>query len=202
MSNTPSSSATTTSARSANTNSRELADGGNRTAAGPLMSKAIAIFLGFERRLNAIVTALSMLLLAVAAAVAFYQVVTRFVLQQPATWSEVLIRTLLVWMVYLGVTAGFRSGALVAVDALARAVSGQGKRWLEGAIASASLALLVVIVWWGWQVAWRSRFQNLAGLEIPIIWLYAAAPVGAGFAILAVIARFLDPPAQPEIVIE
>lgn len=157
------------------------------------MSKAIAAFLAFERAVTGAVAALAMALLAAAALVAFYQVVTRFVLLQPATWSEVLIRTLLVWMVYLGIAAGFRVGALVSVDALARFARGPWKRLVETVAGVSALVLLSVGAWWGWQVAWRLRFQNLAGLDVSIIWLYSAAPVGCAFAILAVIARLLDP---------
>ena len=32
-----------------------------------------------------------------------WQIVTRFVIQEPAEWTEVLIRFSLIWMVFLGV---------------------------------------------------------------------------------------------------
>ncbi len=166
------------------------------------MSKAAAAFLAVERRVTGAVAAVAMALMAASALVAFYQVVTRFVLQQPATWSEVLIRTLIVWMVYLGAAAGFRIGALVSVDALARFAKGPWKRTVELAAGCSALVLLFVCAWWGWQVAWRLRFQNLAGLEISIIWLYAAVPVGCAFAMLAVVARLLDPGPREEAVID
>lgn len=166
------------------------------------MSKAVAAFLAFERRVTGAVAAVAMALLAAAALIAFYQVITRFVLQQPATWSEVLVRTLLVWMVYMGVAAGFRVGALVSVDALARFARGPWKRLVETAAGLSALVLLFVGAWWGWQVAWRLRFQNLAGLDVSIIWLYAAVPVGCAFAILAVVARLLDPGPREEAVID
>ncbi len=166
------------------------------------MSKAVAAFLAVERRITGAVMAAAMALMAASALVAFYQVITRFVLQQPATWSEVLIRTLIVWMVYLGVAAGFRVGALVSVDALARYAQGPWKRAVETVAGFSALGLLFVCAWWGWQVAWRLRFQNLAGLEISIIWLYAAVPVGCAFAMLAVVARLLDPGPREEAVID
>jgi len=166
------------------------------------MSRAVAAFLAFERRVTGAVAAAAMALLAAAALIAFYQVITRFVLQQPATWSEVLVRTLLVWMVYLGIAAGFRVGALVSVDALARFARGPWKRLVEAVAGLSALVLLSVGAWWGWQVAWRLRFQNLAGLDVPIVWLYAAVPVGCVFAILAVIARLLDPGSRSDVAVE
>jgi TRAP-type C4-dicarboxylate transport system permease small subunit len=166
------------------------------------MSKAAAAFLAVERRVTGAVAALAMALMAAAALVAFYQVVTRFVLQQPATWSEVLVRTLIVWMVYLGAAAGFRVGALVSVDALARFAKGPWKRTVETVAGLSALALLFVGAWWGWQVAWRLRFQNLAGLDVSIMWLYAAVPAGCFFAMLAVVARLLDPGPREDAIVD
>jgi TRAP-type C4-dicarboxylate transport system permease small subunit len=60
-------------------------------------------------------------------------------------------------------------------------------------ITACTLLFLFVVVWYGWDVVQRLRFQNLAGLEISIAWAYAAVPVGAAFGILGVIANFLDP---------
>ena len=43
-------------------------------------------------------------MMVVAAALGVFQIVTRFVLEQPAEWSEILIRFSLIWMVFLGIT--------------------------------------------------------------------------------------------------
>lgn len=161
--------------------------------AGPAFSGMIAALLAFERLVTRAVTACACLLMAAAALVGFYQVFTRFVLEQPSTWSEVLTRTLLIWMVYLGVVGAFRAGALVSVDVLYNLTSGRARRLLEAVITAAELALLVIMFWWGVDMAYRVRFQNLAGLEISIAWAYAAIPVGAIFAIPAVIAHYFDP---------
>lgn len=155
--------------------------------------RMIAALLAVERRVTQAIMAAASLLLAAAAAVTFFQVFTRFVLQAPSTWSEVLTRTLLIWMVYLGCAGAFRAGALVSVDVLYRLARGRARRRLEAVITLACLTLLFVMAWYGVQIAHRVRFQNLAGLEISIAWAYAAIPVGAAFAILAVLAHHFDP---------
>ena len=53
--------------------------------------------------------------------------------------------------------------------------------------------MLGILVWFGVDLAWRVRFQTLAGLEIPVTWAYAAVPTGSAVAILAVLAHFFDP---------
>jgi TRAP-type C4-dicarboxylate transport system permease small subunit len=152
-----------------------------------------AALLTIDRIVTRAVMALAALLLAAAAASAFYQVFTRFVLEQPSTWSEVLTRTLLIWMVYLGVAGAFRTGALVSVDVLYTLSRGRARQAIEALITLSSLALLGIMLWYGAQMAYRVRFQNLAGLEISIAWAYAAIPVGAAFAMLAVLAHHFDP---------
>ena len=131
--------------------------------------------------------------MAVAACAGLFQVLTRFILQEPATWSEPLIRMMLIWMAYPGLAAAVRAGSLVSVDLLYRLARGRRRRVLEGLIALATLALLGVLVWFGIDLTGRVRFQNLAGLEIPVSYAYAAIPAGALVSMLAVIAHFFDP---------
>lgn len=154
---------------------------------------AVAWLLRIERVLTEASIIAACGLLAAAACVGFYQVLTRFVLSQPATWSETLIRTLLIWMAFLGMCGAIRIGALVSVDLLYRVCRGRARRTLEAVIAAATLALLCILFWFGIDLAWRVRFQTLAGLEIPVTWAYAAVPAGAAFGILAVLAHFFDP---------
>jgi TRAP-type C4-dicarboxylate transport system permease small subunit len=132
-------------------------------------------------------------LLAAAASIGLLQVIARFVLSRPTTWSEPLVRTLLIWMAYLGLCGVIRMGAMVSVDALYRASRGRGRALLDALITGSTLALLLILAWYGAQLAYRARFQNLAGLEIPVFWAYAAIPSGAAVAVLAVLAHYFDP---------
>lgn len=125
--------------------------------------------------------------------VAFYQVVARFVLEQPSTWSEVLTRFLLHWMVFLGLTGAFRAGALVSVDLCWRLSRGRFRQILDLFITGVSLALMAGLVWYGIAIVERIRFQTLAGLDISIAFAYAAIPVGAGLAVIGILAHHVDP---------
>jgi TRAP-type C4-dicarboxylate transport system permease small subunit len=57
----------------------------------------------------------------------------------------------------------------------------------------ASLAYLSVLVWFGINLVTRVRFQTFASMELSMGWAYAALPLGAGLAIVAVLANYLDP---------
>lgn len=156
-------------------------------------TRPVALLLATERLVTGVALGLGCVAMAVAACAGLFQVLTRFILQEPATWSEPLIRMMLIWMAYLGLAAAVRAGSLVSVDLLYRLVRGRRRRVLEGLIALATLALLGVLVWFGIDLTGRVRFQNLAGLEIPVSYAYAAIPAGALVSMLAVIAHFFDP---------
>lgn len=149
-------------------------------------------FLAFERRLTDAVMAAAAACLAVSVLTGFWQVISRFILSEPATWSEALIRTLLIWMAFLGLGGAFRVGALVSIDLCHRLTRGKLRLAVELMILAASLFVLTVMVMQGWNMAQRVKFQNLAGLEVSIAWGYAAIPVGAAFAFFGVLAHFLD----------
>ena len=148
-----------------------------------------AVFLNLESWTTRIAMALACLMLAIASGLAVFQVITRFVLEQPAEWTEVLIRFSLIWMVFMGIPMAFRQGAMVSVDALYRAVPTHIKRVLDLVVALAALALMLIILWWGYDYAVRGRVQTMAGLEsLSMFWAYVAMPVGALFSVIAIVA--------------
>lgn len=153
----------------------------------------LAAFLRFERRLTFAVTGLALALLVVASCLGLYQVIARFILENPADWTEVSTRTALIWMVYLGMVVTFREGALVSVSVLYNLCTGRSRTVLRAVITILTLIFLGVAAWAGFEVTWRIRYQILAGLGISISWAYLAVPLGACFSMLAVVAHHFDP---------
>ena len=126
-----------------------------------------------------------------------FQIITRFVLEQPAEWSEILIRFSLIWMVFMGIAAAFRQGAMVSVDVLYRWSPPRMKRVLDWVVCGAALLLVGIIVWWGWAYALRGQVQSMAGLEnVSMFWAYLAMPVGGLFSVLGIVGNLLDPQRQ------
>ena len=151
-------------------------------------------FLSFERASTGTATALACAMLVVAAALGVFQIFTRFVIESPAEWTEVLIRFSLIWMVFLGIPAAFRQGAMVSVDVLYRWSPQRIRRVLDFVVAAAALVLIGVIIWWGWDYANRGKVQTMMGLEgVSMFWAYLAMPVGGLFAVIGIIGNALDP---------
>lgn len=151
------------------------------------------LILAIDRRVTQAVWLLAATLLALLACIGLYQVVTRFAWNQPSPWSEELIGRLFVWCVMLGTVAAFRQGALVSVDVMLRLSRGAWRRFVRRLILVVTLGFLASLVYFGFDLAWRIRFQTFATLPLSISWAYLAVPVGALFSMLAVVAHHLEP---------
>lgn len=133
-------------------------------------------------------------MLALAATLGMFQILMRFVFEEPAEWTEVLIRFSLIWMVFLAIPMAFRQGAMVSVDVLYRWSPPALRRVLDWAVCLAALALIGVIIWWGWDYARRGGVQSMAGLEsVSMFWAYLAMPVGGLFSVFGIVGNLIDP---------
>lgn len=153
-----------------------------------------SLIFAIERRTTAISLWCACAMLAIAVSIGLYQILSRFIFEQPAEWSEVSIRFALIWMVFLGIPTAFRQGAMVCVDLLYRKSGRRMRRALDAVILVASLILMGIVLWYGADYAWRTRFQTIPGIEsLTVMWAYGAMPVGAVFSILAIVAQWFDP---------
>lgn len=151
----------------------------------------VELFLRFERLTTRIALLVAIAMLIISVTLGFYQVVTRFVLDAPSTWSEVISRSSMIWCVFLGAAAGFRGGFMMSVEVIYKLLPARRLIWLEVFVALCCLIVFVVLIQYGTSMTLRVRTQMLSGLEVSIAWAYAAMPVGAGFALIAVLARLL-----------
>ena len=152
------------------------------------------MFLIFERSCTWAAMLCACAMLALASALGMFQILMRFVFEEPAEWTEVLIRFSLIWMVFLAIPMAFRQGAMVSVDVLYRWSPRPLRRVLDWVVCLAALALIAVIIWWGWDYARRGGVQSMAGLEsVSMFWAYLAMPVGGLFSILGIVGNLIDP---------
>ncbi|KIC48043.1 TRAP transporter small permease [Tateyamaria sp. ANG-S1] len=144
-------------------------------------------FLTFERWSTGLALTLAIAFLIIAASLAMWQVTTRFVIGVPSTWSEVITRSAMIWSVFLGVAATYRHGSMIAMEIVQRALPGRLGLWLYLGANGLSVTFFAILFWQGWGMTERVARQTLAALEVSIAWVYAALPVGAVFAIIAIL---------------
>jgi len=162
-----------------------------------MMAKFRRAVLALDRVTTTVVTTAACLALALAAGLACYQIVMRYVLRLPAVWAEPVVQLSIVYMVYLGIAVTFRRGALVSVDLLMTLARGRFRTALRWFILIGILTLLGHMFWYGWAIAARVQPNTHPILGISMMWTFISIPVGAVFATIAVIAAHLDPPPDP-----
>jgi TRAP-type C4-dicarboxylate transport system permease small subunit len=135
---------------------------------------------------------------AVAAVVAFYagmisvQVFYRYVLNSSLVWSEEIVRYSLLWGVMLGAALAADRQAHIALDPLRNLVTPPvrvAQIWLSGLLVVLFCGLLV---WYGYDYAWRVRFMRSPAAQFPMKWAYAAIPVGGGLTAFFVLVHLIS----------
>jgi TRAP-type C4-dicarboxylate transport system permease small subunit len=109
-----------------------------------------------------------------------WQVLTRFLLRNPSSYTEELARYLLIWLGLLG--AGYCVGrqAHLAIDLVTSKLEGSAKHGckLFGYSAILGFSLLVLVVG-GTRLVYTTLAyqQTSAALQIPLGWVYLALPL-------------------------
>jgi TRAP-type C4-dicarboxylate transport system permease small subunit len=151
-------------------------------------------FLTLERWTSGFSMVVACAMMALAASLGLFQIITRFVLETPAEWTEVTIRFSLIWMVFLGIPMAFRQGAMVSVDVLYRWSPPRFRRVLDWIVCLAAFGLMTIIIWWGWEYANRGKVQTMIGMEdVSMFWAYLAMPVGGVFSLIGIVGNLIDP---------
>ncbi|REC95064.1 TRAP transporter small permease [Kushneria indalinina] len=131
-------------------------------------------------------------LLALATALVFFQVVTRFLLGDAAVWSEVTARGVIIWSTFLVAAAGFRLGAMIPIDFLREQLPAKGQIWVLRVVTLLTLVFLGVLIQQGWAMTERVSSQRIAMLGFSMSYFYAALPAGGLMAIPGVLLRHLQ----------
>ena len=147
----------------------------------------MTLFLRLEATTTRIALVAAILFLVTAAGLTMWQVTTRFAFGRPSTWTEVIARSALIWSVFMGVSAAFREGTMIALEIIQRNLPHRLGLALYQASMVLTLVFFGILFWQGWSMALRVQRQMLAPLEVSIAWVYAALPVGSVFIIIAVL---------------
>jgi len=135
-------------------------------------------------------------LLATIAALVVYQVVARYVLGRPPSWTEELARYLQVWLVLLASPICLHRGLHLAVDYLTPRLRPSAKRTVRSLnhLLVGLFGLLLTV--FGLRMLPIAALQVSPALGISMVWPYLAVPT-SGILITAVAASLLVE-AQPQ----
>lgn len=105
------------------------------------------------------------------------QVIFRYLLNIPLSFSEEAARLIFVWTVFLGAAEAFRRKAHVGIDVLVRAFPERLRRGVEGVVFIVIAATLVLLVISGIKVVKTTMHSSLVTLPLPTSSLYLVIPV-------------------------
>jgi TRAP-type C4-dicarboxylate transport system permease small subunit len=116
------------------------------------------------------------------AAVVFYQVFTRYVLSDPAGWTEEIARYLLVAVVFMGASMAVRRNCHIQVDFFYRLMPRPLARACSTAVDAVRAAFLGYCTWLTWLLIQRIGGQRMAIVDLPMGLVFGA--MLAGFALM------------------
>ncbi|TAK44689.1 MAG: TRAP transporter small permease [Betaproteobacteria bacterium] len=137
-----------------------------------------AVDLGVYRWEDWVVFALFWIL----AAIVFYQVFTRYVLDDPAGWTEEIARYFLVAVVFIGAAMSVRRNNHIQVDYFYRLIPRALGRVLSTAVDLLRAAFLGYATWLTWLLIQRIGSSRMAIVDLPMGWVFGA--ILFGFALM------------------
>jgi len=111
----------------------------------------------------------------------FLQVIFRYVIQAPLSWTEELARSLLIWLTFVGAALALREGGHFALDVLIGKLPAKIRAGFELVLMAITAIFLSVLLYKGLFILPVVHQQTSASLRIPMSFVYLAIPVGSGF---------------------
>jgi TRAP-type C4-dicarboxylate transport system permease small subunit len=141
--------------------------------------------------------AVAALALTAMTAVILLQVFLRYVVNSPTSWSEEFATLCFVWCVMLVIPLGIRHQEHISMEFLVNAIAGARWRWAQ-ILLNAIVGLTIVAIGASSFGLFASGARQLlpgismsAGLEIPLIVMYIAVPIGCFAAGLYALERII-----------
>jgi TRAP-type C4-dicarboxylate transport system permease small subunit len=117
--------------------------------------------------------------LAVVVLATCWGVVTRYVTEQPATWTGEVAGIAFAWLVFLGAAAGFKYGMHVAIDMLVVALPAPLRRALMALVDALVLAFLAILFVLAIQFSIDAWTDPTSVLRLPRSVTYVSVVVGS-----------------------
>jgi TRAP-type C4-dicarboxylate transport system permease small subunit len=114
----------------------------------------------------------------VMAAVVFYQVFTRYVMDDPAGWTEEIARYFLVAVVFVGAAMSVRKNNHIQVDYFYRLMPKAMGRVLSTMVDAVRCLFLGYATWLTWLLLNRIGNQPMAVIDLPVGWVFSAMLFG------------------------
>ena len=128
----------------------------------------------------------------------------RYVLNDSIAWSEEIAKFVMVWMTFIVTPIGLKTGAHIAVEAISGRLGGRAGHLMQVSIFLAIILLMAMFVKEASFLTWSARIQRASTIDVSILYVYAAMPIGCAVTalvafefLLKAMKGFLDPARVP-----
>jgi len=120
------------------------------------------------------------LILVILVVLCFSQVVARYVLRTSLSWSEELVRYLLLWFGMLTAGYCFKLKAHIALVFVFKKLPFLFRKIINIFIFAVLNIIFLVMIIWGFKYAYMGKDIYSSTINLPMVFVYAAIPVGGG----------------------
>jgi TRAP-type transport system small permease protein len=142
--------------------------------------------------INKVVGILLALMLGVMSILIILQVISRFVINLPLTWSEELSRYLMIYIVFLGASLAMRHNKLISIELLPETLTGNKRRFVIILVMIISIIFFAILFKQGIDMLPLVQMQSSPGLQLSMAIPYASIPIGSFLLALNSLAVILD----------
>ncbi len=107
----------------------------------------------------------------------FTNVVGRYFFKAPIRWSDEVAQFLFLWLSYLGALGALIAGRHYSVPNIIDMLSIRMRLGAKTISDLIVLAMLLVLVWYGWRLVDLLHYQRSPAIDLPIYYVYAALPL-------------------------
>ena len=153
----------------------------------------VGILTKIRKGMNFLLSRIAAVLLSIMTLLVLYQVFTRYVLNNPAAFTEELVRYSLIWTGFIGAAYAFSTREHMALTLVIHKLDDKKKRTLQTVINLLILLFaLFVMTIGGVKLALSAQKVYSALLGIPRSLVYAMAPVSGVFIMIAQIINIYE----------
>jgi TRAP-type transport system small permease protein len=111
----------------------------------------------------------------------------RYVMNDPLIWSEEFIVIVFTWMIFIGLSNGFRLRMHLRVDALLVALPERMRAACGLVAVAATIVTLLGLVWFGYSLTMVMLHSPTPMMRISSAWAVSALPVGAALSCIHIL---------------
>jgi len=106
----------------------------------------------------------------------FSQVVARFILNMPLSWTEEISRHIMIWMAFIATSVAYRHGAHLSIDLLATTLKPKARLVLRIFFLLIIIGFLIFMVRYGIELTQKTFNQRSSSLGYRMSYVYLAVP--------------------------